>query len=37
VKAAFGEILFPILDQLEVTLAGRIDDYSASALPPIQR
>jgi iron complex outermembrane recepter protein len=28
VKAAYGEILIPILRSLEVTLAGRIDDYS---------
>lgn len=27
VKAAYAEIGFPILDQLEITLAGRIDDY----------
>ncbi len=28
IKAVYGEILFPILDSLEVTLAGRVDDYS---------
>ncbi|HEU5284876.1 MAG TPA: TonB-dependent receptor [Sphingomicrobium sp.] len=28
IKAAYGEVLLPILDGLEVTLAGRIDDYS---------
>ena len=28
IKAAYGEILFPILESLEVTLAGRVDDYS---------
>jgi iron complex outermembrane recepter protein len=27
IKAVYGEILIPILDTLEVTLAGRIDDY----------
>ena len=28
VKAAFGEISFPIFQPLEITLAGRIDDYT---------
>jgi iron complex outermembrane receptor protein len=28
VKAAYAEILFPILRNLDVTLAGRIDDYT---------
>ena len=28
IKAGYVEVLFPILDTLEVTLAGRIDDYS---------
>ena len=28
VIAAYGEILFPIFDMLDVTVAGRIDDYS---------
>jgi iron complex outermembrane receptor protein len=28
IKAAFAEVLVPILDTLEVTLAGRVDDYS---------
>lgn len=28
VLAAYGEILFPILPNLDVTLAGRIDDYT---------
>lgn len=28
VKAAYAEVLFPILDTLEVTAAGRVDDYS---------
>jgi iron complex outermembrane receptor protein len=28
VKAAYAEILFPILDNLDLTLAGRIDDYT---------
>lgn len=28
VKAAYAEILFPILDNLELTVAGRIDDYT---------
>ena len=28
IKAAYAEILFPIFKPLEVTLAGRIDDYS---------
>ena len=28
IKAAYGEVLLPIVDGLEVTLAGRIDDYS---------
>lgn len=28
VRAAYAEILFPILDNLELTLAGRIDDYT---------
>jgi iron complex outermembrane recepter protein len=28
VKAAYAEILFPILDELEFTAAARIDDYS---------
>ncbi|MFM9978534.1 MAG: TonB-dependent receptor domain-containing protein [Sphingomonadaceae bacterium] len=28
VKAAYGEILFPIFKMLEVTVAGRIDEYS---------
>ncbi len=28
VKAAYGEILFPIIKDMEVTVAGRIDDYS---------
>ena len=28
IKAAYGEILLPIIDNLEVTLAGRIDDYT---------
>ncbi len=28
VRAAYGEILFPIFDMLEVTTAARIDDYS---------
>jgi iron complex outermembrane receptor protein len=28
VKAIYGEISFPILDQLEITVAGRADDYS---------
>ena len=27
IKAIYGEVLIPILDILEVTLAGRIDDY----------
>ena len=27
IKAAYGEVLIPILDNLEVTAAGRIDDY----------
>ncbi|MGI8611045.1 MAG: TonB-dependent receptor domain-containing protein [Sphingomicrobium sp.] len=28
IKAAYAEVLFPILDNLEVTAAGRVDDYS---------
>jgi len=28
VKAAYAELLFPVLDVLEVTVAGRVDDYS---------
>ena len=28
VKAAYGEILFPIFDMLEITVAGRVDDYT---------
>jgi iron complex outermembrane recepter protein len=28
VKAAYGEISFPILKQLEITAAGRVDDYT---------
>lgn len=28
VKAAYAEILFPILHNLDITLAGRIDDYT---------
>ncbi len=28
VKAAYAEVLFPIFDSFEVTVAGRIDDYS---------
>lgn len=28
IKAAYGEVLLPIIDNLEVTLAGRVDDYS---------
>ena len=28
IKAAYAEVLFPILNNLEVTAAGRIDDYS---------
>jgi|CXWL01.1.fsa_nt_gi iron complex outermembrane receptor protein len=28
IKAAYAEVLFPIFESLDVTLAGRIDDYS---------
>jgi iron complex outermembrane recepter protein len=28
VKAAYAEVLFPVFDRLEITAAGRIDDYS---------
>ena len=28
IKAAYAELLIPVLDNLEVTLAGRVDDYS---------
>jgi iron complex outermembrane receptor protein len=28
VKAAYAEVLFPILRELDITLAGRIDDYT---------
>ena len=28
IKAAYAELLVPVLDNLEVTLAGRLDDYS---------
>lgn len=28
VKAAYAEVLFPIFDMLEITAAGRIDDYT---------
>jgi len=27
IKAAYAEVLIPVLDSLEVTLAGRVDDY----------
>ena len=29
IKAAYAELLIPVLDSLEVTLAGRIDDYGS--------
>lgn len=28
VKAAYGEILFPIIEGLDITFAGRVDDYT---------
>ena len=28
IKAAYAELLIPVIDNLEVTLAGRVDDYS---------